>query len=76
MDPDHARTLLMEMVRDLQLSDIEYPLICELTAGTRKTLAPTIWYTNESGQCLVKAVVEGRWDSDSKGLGRSLPPPV
>ena len=69
MDPDHARTLLMEMVRDLQLSDIEYPLICELTAGTRKTLAPTIWYTNESGQCLVKAVVEGRWDSDSKGLG-------
>ena len=71
MDPGHARTLLMEMVRDLQLSDIEYPLICELTAGTRKTLAPTIWYTNESGQCLVKAVVEGRWDSDSKGLGQT-----
>ena len=68
MDPDHARTLLMEMVKDLQLSDIEYPLICELSSGTRKTLAPTIWYTDENGQCLVKATIDGRWDRESSSL--------
>ena len=68
LDPDHARILLKEMATDLQISDIEYPLLCELTTGNRKAIVPTIWHTDESGQCSVKAVIDDLWDIDGFSL--------
>lgn len=59
MDPNHARRLLRRMMADFGFDDLEYPIICELIVDGTKVDTSTIWDTDETGYCLVNAVVDG-----------------
>lgn len=59
LNPTHAQKLLSYMAKDLRL-DVEYPVICDLEIDGISVSVSTIWYTDNTGDCLVKVTAGER----------------